>query len=94
MNEEKRYSEGELKLARLAAYIDGEGTIGIGKQKRGSWESFSLRMKVGITDQRLADWLRQNFGGNANKKNRRRRIGRLFLYGTFLGEQLISFYEK
>lgn len=79
MNEEKKYSEREFEIGRLAAYIDGEGTIGIARRK--PWiekrtgkrrrVSFSLRVSVANTDLILIEWLCQKFGGTFVKKRAR-----------------------
>jgi hypothetical protein len=57
----------EMDWARLAAYIDGEGSIGLGV-RRASKESYSetLMGKVIVTntDQRLVQWCFETFGMN------------------------------
>jgi hypothetical protein len=50
----------EIDWARLAAFIDGEGTIFIQKRKR----AHCLTLIVANTDNRLIKWLQDNFGGN------------------------------
>ena len=51
--------EREKALIYLAGIIDGEGTIGIIKNK----VSFYLVVEIGNTDKILIDWLEDNFGG-------------------------------
>ena len=52
----------EIDYARLAAYIDGEGHIGIcTKKNRKAPYAFSL--SIGNTDKRLMEWLSGTFGG-------------------------------
>ena len=51
--------EREKALIYLAGIIDGEGTIGIIKNKL----SFYLIVEIGNTDKVLIDWLEDNFGG-------------------------------
>jgi len=56
----------EIDFARLAAYIDGEGTIMIGrtKQKKGTkMPQFLLTVLVANTDLRLIAWLSATFCG-------------------------------
>ena len=56
----------DLDWARLAAYVDGEGSIlinernGDGRTNWGSW----LRLIICNTDPRLILWLKKTFGGN------------------------------
>ena len=50
--------------ARLAAYIDGEGSILINTQKSRYGTGFYLRVTVANTDIRLMVWLKENFGGS------------------------------
>ena len=52
----------EIDFARLAAYVDGEGTIFIqgSKEKR----THVLTLIVANTDNRLITWLQNTFGGN------------------------------
>src|SRR5262252_4623680 len=57
--------------AQMAAYLDGEGSILINTQKRGSREArgFYLRITVANTDIRLMQWLKDKFGGNYKDAN-------------------------
>lgn len=50
----------EIDWARLASFIDGEGTITISGKSRGH---LNIRMSVSNTDARLMLWLRSNFCG-------------------------------
>ena len=64
----------EIDYARLAAYIDGEGAVQISKKKKDKThprESFSLKIRIGITDKRLINWLETEFGGNVNETTTR-----------------------
>lgn len=68
----------EINLAKLAAYIDGEGCIDIRKSapKRPGWApGYSISVQVFNTDPRLASWLKSNFGGGiwADEKGSRRK---------------------
>jgi hypothetical protein len=60
-----------LDWARLAAYIDGEGSILINTQKRGEDKAvgFYLRVTVANTDVRLPIWLKETFGGTYKDAN-------------------------
>jgi hypothetical protein len=57
-----------IDLARLAAYIDGEGSIqfsrGGGPRKNG-WNNYSPGISVVNCDPRLIVWLQEKFGGVA-----------------------------
>ena len=57
---------GELDLVRLAAFIDGEGSIFIIKQKRKNRFSATYRVGLNVTNTsiKLMDWLKSTFGGN------------------------------
>lgn len=52
-----------VDLARLAAYIDGEGHISI-TSKDGGTVASHMMIQVGNTDPRLSTWLKGTFGGN------------------------------
>lgn len=55
-----------IDLARLAAYIDGEGCIYISHQKargRAVSKLHSLIVSVANSDPKLINWLTSNFGG-------------------------------
>lgn len=51
--------------ARLAAYIDGEGNIGIQRNK----SSWFFQITIVNTDPRLAVWLYDTFGGFINSRH-------------------------
>jgi hypothetical protein len=57
----------EIQWAMLAAYIDGEGHIGIlkrhRKQGRWDWQAFDIHVDVCNTDPRLPKWIADTFGG-------------------------------
>lgn len=58
--------------AKLAAFIDGEGSILINTQKWGRSEDacgFYLRVTVANTDVRLMVWLKETFGGTFKDAN-------------------------
>lgn len=58
----------EIDYARLAAYIDADGTIGIGKAKKETrkaqrTDTYFLRVNVTNTNEDLMEWLLKTFGG-------------------------------
>jgi len=62
----------QIDLARLAAYIDGEGCISISVSKpRGTaiTKGFSLNLTVTNTDIRLLNWVTSVFGGTHCQAN-------------------------
>ena|SRR5208337_2778964 len=70
----------EIEFARLAAFIDGEGCIGISNSpKRGymTVRQHSMNVTVTNTNLRLFDWLIDTFGGSfcaANRNDEKNRI--------------------
>jgi hypothetical protein len=69
--------------ARLAAYIDGEGWIGIKEQKRGGRAAtYHVEITVCNQDPRLILWIAQRFGGHLSNqgppKNNLKRRHRIF----------------
>lgn len=65
------YSQRELDLARLAAFVDGEGSILLGKATQGKRaQGYRLRITVVNTDVRMPMWCKEAFGGSvrANRK--------------------------
>lgn len=51
-------------LEKLAAFVDGEGYIGIGKyQAPRGYFTYRQRLQIVNTDVRLIEWLIKNFGG-------------------------------
>lgn len=61
------------KLAYLAGIIDGEGYIGIHKihpTNKAHSPSYSLRLDIANTDEKLVLWLKDNFGGKIYKQVR------------------------
>lgn len=57
----------EIDWARLAAYIDGEGTVMIAKTERKTGTKapqYVLTLIVANTDMRLIEWLASTFGGS------------------------------
>lgn len=53
----------DLEKAYLAGIIDGEGSIGVCQQKRGTRSAY-VRLLVTGTDKNLLEWLMKNFDGN------------------------------
>lgn len=55
----------KIDYARLAAFLDGEGTIAIRRIKRGDAQSYQMRVEIMVTntDPRLMTWLKERFGG-------------------------------
>lgn len=64
----------EIDYARLAAFIDGEGTIAIARRNREDRPSHSyyLRIDIGNTERILTDWLKSVFGGNVYQCKRKK----------------------
>lgn len=60
----------ELDWARLAAFIDGEGSIMILERKRAAGSHPYLRVNMCNTDPRLIVWLKNTFGGSVTKDKR------------------------
>lgn len=50
------------QIVYLAGIMDGEGTFYIGQDNRNQ-KSFNTRLYVVNTDERLINWLHENFGG-------------------------------
>lgn len=77
---ERLASVSEVSWARLAAYLDAEGSIAInrvspnGKRKT---PAFSLRVAVGNSDPRLIVWLKNTFGGWAGPQKQTHKEGRV-----------------
>ena len=91
----------EIDIARLAAYIDGEGCILItrkcstGKNNHGRKYHF-LRVVVGNTDPRLMSWLKNTFGGYINTQMRNlsknsRRVSFTWIVHSKAAEDLLRF---
>jgi len=49
--------------ARLAAFIDGEGYVGLARNGRKSGSTISNRISITSVDPRLPNWLKETFGG-------------------------------
>lgn len=69
----------DVDWARLAAYIDGEGTIGINRgRKRLGGFCYDPTLTVANSDMRLISWLVDTFGGKpypfAKQKHSRRQL--------------------
>jgi|ERR1700728_63730 len=54
----------EIDYARLAAYIDGEGSVGIQRNKK----SWFAQLTIVNTDPRIVLWLYETFGGFIGKR--------------------------
>jgi hypothetical protein len=68
----------EVSWARLAAYIDGEGSIMINRVKpsgRMKSPAHNLFVSIGNSDPRLMVWLRDTFGGYARPQIQKFREG-------------------
>lgn len=77
-------------LARLAAYIDGEGCISI--EPVGVKRSHRMQVAITNTDVRLVVWLKDTFGGEyraKGKTNSRRRIWYWYA-GSALADELLK----
>ena len=77
-------------LARLAAYIDGEGYIAI--ERVGIKRSHKMQVTITNTDVRLVVWLKDTFGGEyraKGKTNSRRRIWYWYA-GSALADELLK----
>lgn len=56
----------ETEKAYAAGVIDGEGTIGVWRERRAKNSSgyrYRVAMEVSNTNEKLIDWLQQRFGG-------------------------------
>jgi hypothetical protein len=53
----------EVDWARLAAFIDGEGSIVINKAGKNGTR-FTVRISISNTDPRLIHWIKNTFGGS------------------------------
>jgi hypothetical protein len=57
--------EREMKrteLAYIAGLIDGEGTIGFGFKAKGDIATYTLRLRVGMSDENTIRWLQRTSG--------------------------------
>lgn len=57
----------ELELIRLAAFVDGEGSIVLGMQEG---RARNLRIQLCNTDPRLILWAKEIFGGTVTKEEK------------------------
>jgi hypothetical protein len=64
----------EIDWARLAAFIDGEGTIMIQStvQKKSGHVGLYVDLRVGGCDPRLTTWLQNTFGGKVYMQSRKK----------------------
>jgi hypothetical protein len=64
----------EIDYARLAALIDGEGCIGIGKYQYRAKHSprYTVRCSIYNTDVRMVMWVRDLFGGKLRGRHRQK----------------------
>ncbi len=87
----------EIDLAKAAAFIDGEGYVGIVKNRRPGRPTqppaYPLVIQVAQTDRRLPEWFQQRFGGQVQTIHHRGtkkktvwvwRLGRYEAVGEFL----------
>lgn len=56
--------------ARLAAFIDGEGCIGVAIRNRANYRQHVVSVDITNTDIRLMHWLKERFGGRIDVNNR------------------------
>ena len=77
----------QLDWARLAAFLDGEGSIRVARQIKNKatqmrWPIYTLLVAVDNTDLRLMSWLTSLFGGTIDDKCHKNRAatGRRQLY--------------
>jgi hypothetical protein len=73
----------DTDFARLAAYIDGEGSINI--NKFGNYDC--VRLDVFNTDPRLIVWLKRTFGGGATYREFPNEHQRFPKYSWYIGAQ-------
>lgn len=52
----------EIDLAKMAAYIDGEGCIGISCRREETTQWWHLHLNISNSDPRLIEWVQQRFG--------------------------------
>lgn len=64
---EDKDCEERVLLGMLAAFMDGEGTVSIGRQMFKGKYNYSQRIRISNTDIRLIEWLVENFGGSFPK---------------------------
>jgi hypothetical protein len=82
----------EIDWARLAAFIDGEGSIVIGKAKpiakfKQKSTTYSLAVSITNTSEKLIAWLNHNFGGSVHSKPPDRNWGRRPIWQWFVQEK-------
>lgn len=73
-----RFCPSPIDWARMAAFIDGEGTILINPRRGRQTQydslaaTFYLKVSISNTDLNLMDWLKLTFGGNYHFKDNQR----------------------
>lgn len=60
----------DVDWARLAAYLDGEGTIRIASQKRRGRDYMWVEVSVHNADPRLIQWCLEHFGGCLQRESK------------------------
>lgn len=83
----------QVDWARLAAFIDGEGTIRIAKHLSGSHRGgWSSRIVISNTDILLISWLKNTFGGyvyNVKPKNKKNKPSFQWIFSSKIESILI-----
>lgn len=81
----------ECLLRQMAAFIDGEGTIGVYKliSSNGKY-SYYQRISVGNTDIRLIEWVIENFGEKYQNHDMEKGIVKIYIIGNSMALILIN----
>ena len=84
----------EIDYARLAAFIDGEGNISIGrvKKKDRTHASYYLYICVSNTSGKLMDWLLKNFRGK--KRGTILKSNNVYFKWNINGEKAVKILRK
>lgn len=72
----------EMDWVRLAAYLDGEGYIGIASKDKGK-HAHHLTVSVGNIDPRLTTWLLHTFGGTIRECKFKARVKRFWVWRVY-----------
>lgn len=88
----------DINYARLAAYVDSDGTIGIAKQPgRKKWRTqrYVLRLVVSNTRRELPEWCLNTFNCGSIQSNHGKRFGDKTLYHWVVGSRdTVKLLEK